>query len=62
MAYEDPVLDVPLSVSQCCTLGKLIDSFSGMENARVLLPIYDAIKETVERHKAGRTEPPNENA
>lgn len=39
---------VELTKEQCGTIAALMDKVPGMENARVLLPIYDALKSAVE--------------
>jgi hypothetical protein len=41
-------IPVALTKDQISTLAKLIDTIPGMDNARVLLPIYDALKESYE--------------
>lgn len=45
-------ITIQLTSEQCVALSKLLNSVSGMENARVLLPIYDAMKEALQRQAA----------
>jgi hypothetical protein len=44
---------VELTVEQWGLIGKLIDSVTGVENVRLLTPIYDAIKAAVQQDAGG---------
>ena len=49
-------ITVDLTLDQCATLAKVLDNVPGMENARVLLPIYDAIKQAVAAQSAEQSQ------
>lgn len=42
-------MQVELTQEQCSVIVKIMDQVPGLENARLLLPIYDAIKRAVEQ-------------
>jgi hypothetical protein len=44
------MISLSLTEQQCAVLAQLINSVSGVENQRVLIPIFDIIKTAVEKN------------
>jgi hypothetical protein len=50
------LLKVELTEQQCAILIQLMNQVSGVENARVLIPIHDAIREAVSASSVSSSE------
>lgn len=50
--YAVEPITIQLTPEQCIALSKLLNSVNGMENARVFLPIYDALKQAIQKTTA----------
>jgi hypothetical protein len=51
------MVTVNLTPQQCAVLVQLINSVSGVENQRVLIPIHDAIQDAVKKANNGELRP-----